>query len=269
MGTDLLMRRRKRRKKRKKRPAKEGSKKKKTKKPKKKKPAKFGSWVDNGMGMMCNGWRCKPKPTRFPRPTTTKATMDGQLNDNYGRITFDNLYKTLVELNQLHPLRNFKYLNLDGNYLVGNINRLRDILCMMPQVTKVSLRACGITGVMPSDLFTCVNDLQEAHFDENGFWCAKNVFNKALRHTGLDMDGKPEWSLKSFSFEMNPMTSRCYLQRTGDKPYTIAKLWDFDALRTSKRVTFNEWSDMIKQCINDEPNCETNKPAIDMMFFAR
>ena len=25
----------------------------------------FGTWKDNGMGMLCNGYKCKPKPTRF------------------------------------------------------------------------------------------------------------------------------------------------------------------------------------------------------------
>ena len=69
----------------------------------------FGSWKDNGMGMLCNGYKCKPKPTRFPQPTTTKAVQDGQFNDNFGMITFDHLYQTLVELNAVHPLRNFKY----------------------------------------------------------------------------------------------------------------------------------------------------------------
>jgi hypothetical protein len=264
LGTGLIRRRKKkRRKKRRKNKKVDGTK---ATKPKRK---KFGSWVDNGMGMMCNGYKCKPKPTRFPMPTTTKATADGQFNDKYGRISFDNLYKTLVELNQMHPLRNFKYLNLDGNYLVGDIAKLKEILCLMPQVESVSLKACGITGVLPSDTFTCVTNLVEAHFDENGFWCAKGAFNKALRISGFDDDGRPEWSLKTLSFEMNPMTSRCYLMRTGQKPYTIAKLWDFEAIRLSKRVTYNEWGDMLKACVNDEPNCETNRPSIDMMFFAK
>ena len=220
--------------------------------------------------MLCNGWKCKPKPTRFPQTTTAKPKEDGMLNDEWGRISLDNLYKTLLELNKVHPVSKFKYLNLNGNLLIGDVEKLGDILCLMPQVTEVSLQACGMQGILPPDTFRCVHDLQKVDLMENGFWCAKGAFDKALKHTGIDYDGKPTWSLKHVNFEMNPMTSRCYMLKTGEKPYTIAKKWDFNDLRKSPaKVTINEWSDMMTDCINYEPNCETNRPEIDLMFFRR
>lgn len=229
----------------------------------------FGSWKDNGMGMLCNGYKCKPKPTRFPQPTTTKAVQDGQFNDNFGMITFDHLYQTLVELNAVHPLRNFKYLNLNGNYLRGDIRKLRDILCLMPQITEFSAQACGMSGVLPPDTFQCVPDLVNIDLAENGFYCAKNTMDSQLTHDGVDDDGKPYWPLKKINFFMNPMRSRCTFIRTGDKPFTIAKYWDYEALRQSKKVTINEWAGAMQKCINEEPNCDTGAPSIDMLFFAK
>lgn len=241
----------------------------KIKKGKKRCKGGFGSWKDNGMGMLCNGYKCKPKPTRFPQPTTTKAVQDGQHNDIYGRITFDHLYQTLVELDSVHPLRNFKYLNLNGNYLVGDVRKLKDILCLMPQITEFSAQACGMSGVLPADTFQCVPNLVNVDLAENGFWCVKHVFDQLLEHDGLDEDDKPYWPLKKINFFMNPMTSRCTFIRTGDKPFTIAKYWDYEALRQSRRVTINEWAGNMQKCLNDEPNCVTGAPAIDMMFFAK
>jgi len=229
----------------------------------------FGTWKDNGMGMLCNGWKCKPKPTRFPQPTTTKAVHDGQLNDAYGRISFDHLYQTLIELDSVHPLKNFKYLNLNGNYLVGDVRKLKDILCLMPQITEFSAQACGMSGVFPADTFQCTPNLVNVDLAENGFFCAKGAFDTLLTHDGEDDDGKPYWPLKKLNFFMNPMTSRCYFVRTGDKPFTIAKYWDYEALRKGGRVTINEWAPNMKKCLNEEPNCITNAPSIDMMFFAK
>lgn len=229
----------------------------------------FGVWKDNGMGMLCNGYKCKPKPTRFPQPTTTKAVQDGQLNDEYGIINFDDLYKTLVEMNSIHPLSEFKYLNLNGNWLQGDVRKLRDILCLMPQITELSMQACGLRGVLPPDTFMCTRDLVNVDLAENGFYCAKGAFDQLLSHDGYDLEDKPYWPLKRLNLFMNPMTSRCYFQRTGDKPFTIAKYWNYEALRASGRVTTNEWAPNMHKCLNEEPNCITNAPSIDMMFFAK
>jgi len=263
-----LRRRKKKKKRRKKKPASGASSSGGGKKKKKKKKSTFGKWKDNGLGMLCNGYKCKPKPTRFPQTTTVQPKEDGHLGDTWGRISFDKLYKTLIELNKVHPVKNFKYLNLNGNLLVGDIEKLEDILCLMPQVKEVSFQACGMQGILPPNTFRCVKDLQKADFFENGFWCAKGVFDQALKHTGIDYDGKPTWSLKHINFEMNPMQGRCYFVKSGEKPHTIAKKWDFDTLRqTPAKVTINEWSDSMLDCINNEPNCETNRPEIDLAFF--
>merc|ERR1711912_225925 len=129
-------------------------------------------------------------------------------------------YQTLVELDSVHPLKNFKYLNLNGNYLVGDVRKLKDILCLMPQITEFSAQACGMSGVFPADTFECVPNLTNVDLAENGFFCAKGAFDTLLTHDGQDEDGKP---------------------------FTIAKFWDYEALRRSGRVTINEWAPSMKE----------------------
>jgi hypothetical protein len=229
---------------------------------KKSKGWKKKGWKDNGKGMMCNGWRCKPKPTKYPTTTTQKKVWEGQLNDEYGRIDLAHLKTTLIEMNSVHPLERFMYLNLNGNWLVGDLTILEEIICMMPNIRYVTFQACGMRGTIPPDTFRCAPKIQKVDFSENGIWCLKGAFEHLLEPTELS-DGRFVFPLKVINLDTNPLKARCYFDFKEGLPLPAAKMWDYLKMVKHKRTDGLEFSTSILECLDSEPNCVTNRPDFD------
>ena len=239
------------------------SKSKKSKKSKKKsKKQKQPKWTPSSDGkVLCNGWKCVPNPNYDASKDVQIAKGPGDLTDMLGKISISGLIEHLAQTHGINSLNSFEELILDGNWIQGDTNNLEELLCMMPNLKKVSFKATNILGKISSTTFKCLNNLQTLDLAENGLFCIANSLDHLFDQSKIEYLG----------FDSNPMQSRCYFEakkKARKKYMTIADNFDLEALEKKGFTEIVEFNAVMKECLNEEPNCLTNMPGLDPDLFS-
>ena len=245
------------------------SKKKKEKKPKKskgsggKKKKKKGSvgWTVSDDGQyICRMGKCKRNPKYVPKEPEPKKPSD--LTDTFGKASIDRIISHLAETHATTDLESFKQLVLDGNWIpkdpVTGYSKLKDLFCMVPNVEVVSFKANNIIGRLDDDTFECLKNLKHVDFGENGLYCASHLFDHAF----------DQGNMEYINFSSNPMQARCFFEYKQATNSRRKYEYVVDPIDTKKwiengKTTMEEYNRVMKECLNSEPNCVTDRPDLD------